>query len=137
MRLRFLSSVHQKLIYSIALIELRGLRKGGRVTKNGNKGKAWWKVWNKAMKQCGVFEDTLEIERLQERQEGEWDQDQENKDSDESSDSDDDQEDEDDDDDDEEDHLDEEPDLDEMRKGKTCRKLNIMQVSPCCARVFR
>jgi len=34
------------------LLEMRGLKKGRRPTKKGNRGKPWYKYWNKTMRQC-------------------------------------------------------------------------------------
>jgi len=40
------------------MIELRGVKKHGKPSKDGHKGKPWFKVWNQSMKQCRVFSDT-------------------------------------------------------------------------------
>ncbi|PLW42728.1 hypothetical protein PCANC_07930 [Puccinia coronata f. sp. avenae] len=37
---------------SFTLLEMRGLKKGRRPSKDGNKGKPWYKYWNKTMQQC-------------------------------------------------------------------------------------
>lgn len=34
------------------LIEMRGVKKGGKPSKKGNKGVAWHRIWNKAMQRC-------------------------------------------------------------------------------------
>ncbi|EFP90911.1 hypothetical protein PGT21_001350 [Puccinia graminis f. sp. tritici] len=37
---------------SYTLLEMRGLKKGRRPTKDANKGKPWYKYWNKTMRSC-------------------------------------------------------------------------------------
>lgn len=43
------------------LLEMRGLRKGRKPTRDGRKGKPWYKYWNKTMKSCnGTAEDEIQ-----------------------------------------------------------------------------
>ncbi|WAR60074.1 hypothetical protein PtB15_9B11 [Puccinia triticina] len=43
---------------SYTLLEMRGLKKGRRPTKNANKGKPWYKYWNKTMRTCDQSSST-------------------------------------------------------------------------------
>jgi len=42
-----------------ALIEVRGVKKHGRPSKKDS-GKPWHKIWNKSMRNCRIFSDTVE-----------------------------------------------------------------------------
>ncbi|KAI0775292.1 hypothetical protein BD413DRAFT_603240 [Trametes elegans] len=37
------------------VLNMRGVRKGGKVTRRGDKGRPWAKIWNGQMKRCGGF----------------------------------------------------------------------------------
>ncbi|CCM04223.1 uncharacterized protein FIBRA_06390 [Fibroporia radiculosa] len=45
-----------------ALLNMRGVRKSGKVTRRNDKGKPWSKLWNNQIKRCGGFDTWSESE---------------------------------------------------------------------------
>ncbi len=44
------------------ILNIRGVRKSGKATRRGDKGKHWAKIWNGQMKRCGGFVESSERE---------------------------------------------------------------------------
>ncbi|KAI0635842.1 hypothetical protein C8Q77DRAFT_1216384 [Trametes polyzona] len=57
------------------LLNMRGVRKGDKVTRRSDKGKHWAKIWNGQMRRCGGFEDALpDTSDAAEAEDDEWDE---------------------------------------------------------------
>ncbi|OSD06481.1 hypothetical protein PYCCODRAFT_1442647 [Trametes coccinea BRFM310] len=56
------------------LLNMRGVRKSGKVTRRSDKGKPWAKIWNGQMKRCAGFKNVTALDPSA-AQEDEWEED--------------------------------------------------------------